>query len=124
MAKTIEVYEADGVTLAAASYDEGTIRDGAASTPRMLVFKNTSTADETLVNCRFTIVPSGANDGDEYLQMAADDDGIPGAWGNAHILVGDLPVNTLIPLWVRFSAPAGTSQIGNPRAASVRLEEA
>jgi hypothetical protein len=72
MAKQATKYLSDGVTPAGASADEGTVRDGQATTPRRLWWKNTSTASETLVNTRFRRVQAGANDGYNFLQIAAD----------------------------------------------------
>jgi len=72
MAKQVTKYESDGVTPAAASYDEGSILDGAQTTPRRIWWKNSSTASETLQNCRFRRVQSGANDGLDFLEIAQD----------------------------------------------------
>jgi len=72
MAKQVTRYESDGVTSAQNSYDEGSVLDGAQTTPRRIWWKNTSTASETLQNCRFRRVQSGANDGLDFLQIAQD----------------------------------------------------
>ena len=72
MAKQVTKYQSDGVTPAAASYDEGSVLDGAQTTPRRIWWKNTSTASEILQNCRFRRVQSGANDGLNFLQTAQD----------------------------------------------------
>jgi len=72
MAKQVTKYESDGATPAASSYDEGSVLDGAQTTPRRIWWKNTSTAAEILESCRFRRVQSGANDGLTFLQIAAD----------------------------------------------------
>ena len=72
MAKQVTKYESDGVTPAQSSYDEGSVLDGAQTTPRRIWWKNTSTASEVLSNCRFRRVQSGANDGLSFLRIAAD----------------------------------------------------
>ena len=72
MAKQVTKYESDSVTPAASSYDEGSVLDGAQTTPRRIWWKNTSTASETLQNCRFRRVQSGANDGLDFLEIAQD----------------------------------------------------
>ncbi len=72
MAKVIERYESDAVTPASASYDEGVVVDGAATTPRRDWWKNASTAAETFASCKFEIQQVGANDGDDFAQMAPD----------------------------------------------------
>jgi len=72
MAKQVTKYESDGVTPAQSSYDEGSVLDGAQTTPRRIWWKNTSTASETLQSCRFRRVQSGANDGLDFLEIAQD----------------------------------------------------
>jgi len=72
MAKQVTKYESDGVTPAQSSYDEGSVLDGAQTAPRRIWWKNTSTASETLQNCRFRRVQSGANDGLDFLEIAQD----------------------------------------------------
>ncbi len=72
MAKQVTKYESNGVTPAAASYDEGSLLDGAQTTPRRIWWKNTSSAAETLQSCRFRRVQSGANDGLNFLEIAPD----------------------------------------------------
>jgi len=72
MAKQVTKYESDGVTPAEASYDEGSVLDGAQTSPRRIWWKNTSTASETLSNLRFRRVQSGANDGLNFLEIAQD----------------------------------------------------
>jgi len=72
MAKQVTKYESDGVTPAESSYDEGTIRDGEASTPRRIWWANTSTASETLESCQLAREAIGANDGLSFLQIAPD----------------------------------------------------
>ncbi len=72
MAKQVTRYESDGVTPAQSAYDEGTVRDGQATTPRRIWWRNTSTASEMLENCRFRRVQSGANDGLYFLEIAQD----------------------------------------------------
>ena len=72
MAKQVNKYESDGVTPAQSSYDEGSVLDGAQTTPRRIWWRNTSTAAETLQNCRFRRVQSGANDGLDFLEIAQD----------------------------------------------------
>jgi len=124
MAKQVTKYETDQTTPAADSYDEGTIRDGEASTPRRTWWKNTSTASEVLEDCQFVIEAVGANDGDEFLQIAPDVAGSPGAWTTSPIVIGDMAVNDWAACWMRYNVPADTSQVGNPRRAYVRFEEA
>lgn len=72
MAKVIERYESDGITLAEASYDEGSVVDGAATIARRAWWKNASTAAEIFESCLFTIEPVGANDGDDFAEIAPD----------------------------------------------------
>ncbi|MFB3883533.1 MAG: hypothetical protein ACE149_19885 [Armatimonadota bacterium] len=72
MAKQVTRYESNGVTPAAASYDEGSVLDGAQTTPRRIWWKNTSSVAEVLQNCRFRRVQSGANDGLNFLEIAPD----------------------------------------------------
>ena len=72
MAKQVTKYESDGLTPAEASYDEGTVKDGEATTPRRIWWKNTSSASEMLKSCRFRRLQSGANDGLTFLQIAPD----------------------------------------------------
>jgi len=72
MAKQVTKYESDGATPAQSSYDEGSALDGAQTAPRRIWWKNTSTASETLHNCRFRRVQSGANDGLDFLEIAQD----------------------------------------------------
>jgi hypothetical protein len=72
MSKQVARYESDGVTPAQASYDEGSVLDGAATTPRRLWWKNISTASEILDNCRFRRLQFGTNDGLDFLQIADD----------------------------------------------------
>lgn len=72
MAKQVTKYESNGVTPAATSYDEGSVLDGAQTTPRRIWWKNTSSATETLQSCRFRRVQSGANDGLSFLEIAPD----------------------------------------------------
>ncbi len=124
MAKQVTKYESDQVTLAEDSYDEGTVLDGATTTPRRIWWKNTSTASETLENCRFVIEAVGANDGDEFLEIAPDNSGVPGTWTTDPIVIGDMAVNDWAACWMRYNYPAGTPQVGNPRRAYVRFEEA
>jgi len=72
MAKVIERYESDAETLAQENYDEGTVVDGDATTPRRGWWKNASTAAEIFESCRFAIEQVGANDGDDFVQIAPD----------------------------------------------------
>lgn len=72
MAKVIERYESDGETLAQETYDEGTVVDGGATTPRRAWWKNGSTAEEAFESCKFAIEQVGANDGDDFVQIAPD----------------------------------------------------
>jgi len=72
MAKQVNRYESDGITLAQSSYDEGSVHDGESSTPRRTWWKNASTEGEALEGCQLEIEPVGENDGDDYLQMALD----------------------------------------------------
>jgi len=72
MAKQVTKYESDGITPAQASYDEGSVLDGAATTARRIWWKNTSTASEILESCRLRRVQAGANDGLDFLQIAPD----------------------------------------------------
>jgi len=72
MAKVIERYESDGETLAQANYDEGTVVDGGSTTPRRAWWKNASTGAETFQSCKFSIEQVGANDGDDFVQIAPD----------------------------------------------------
>ena len=48
MAKAVERYAGDGVTAAEATYNEGSVSDGAATAPRRGWWKNASTAGEPL----------------------------------------------------------------------------
>ncbi len=72
MAKVIERYESDGETLAQETYDEGTVLDGATTTPRRAWWKNASTGAEVFESCKFAIEQVGANDGDDFVQIAPD----------------------------------------------------
>lgn len=72
MAKVVERYESDGETLAQETYDEGTVVDGGATTPRRAWWKNASTASEVFESCKFAIEQVGANDGDDFMQIAPD----------------------------------------------------
>jgi hypothetical protein len=72
MAKEVTRYAGDGVTPAESVYDEGSVQDGSSTTPRRIWWKNASTASETLQNCRFRRVQSGANDGLNFLEIAPD----------------------------------------------------
>jgi hypothetical protein len=49
--------------------------------------------------------------------------GAAGTWGAADITVGDMAVGDYAACWMRYDVPIGTSQVGNPRAADVRLQE-
>ncbi|MFB3883254.1 MAG: hypothetical protein ACE149_18455 [Armatimonadota bacterium] len=49
--------------------------------------------------------------------------GSPGTWQTAALLVGDMAVGDYLGVWARFVAPAGASQLGNPRQAYLRFEE-
>ncbi len=49
--------------------------------------------------------------------------GSPGTWQTGALLVGDLAVGDYLGVWARFVAPAGASQLGNPRQAYLRFEE-
>ena len=123
MAKQITKYESDGITPAQSSYDEGTVKDGEATTPRRIWWKNTSSASETLESCRFRRAQVGANDGYQHLELAPDVDGAPGAWQTDPIVIGDLPVGDMVACWMRYVIPADTTQVGNPRRAWVQFEE-
>lgn len=124
MAKQVTLYESDQITPAETPHNEGSIRDGEASTPRRVWAKNTSTAGETLEACRWAIEALGANDGDDYLQIAPDLAGSPGTWTTDPIVIGDMAVNDLAAVWMRYNIPAGSTQVGNPRLAYVTFEEA
>ncbi len=50
--------------------------------------------------------------------------GSPGTWQTGPLALGDLAAGDCRACWVRFHVPAGASQIGNPRQAYVRFEEA
>ena len=49
--------------------------------------------------------------------------GTPGAWVATDIVLGTLAVGAFAACWMRYTVPAGTSQIGNPRRAYVTFEE-
>ena len=49
--------------------------------------------------------------------------GIPGAWADDDITLGTLAVDAFAACCMRYTVPAGTSQIGNPRRAYVTFEE-
>jgi len=124
VAESIVLYEAYTPTPveAAASYDEGTIADGADSAPRQFWVKNTSDGSEslTLQAAREAV---GTNDGIDLLQLAADDSGAPGTWGTAAVALGTLAVNGVATFWVRYHVPAATTQIGNPRQCNVVIQK-
>ncbi|MFB3880956.1 MAG: hypothetical protein ACE149_06815 [Armatimonadota bacterium] len=237
MANTVERYAGDGMTPAELTYNEGSISDGAATTPRRIWWKNASTAGEALSNCRCLREQLAGNDGYDFLEIAPDvpvpppaaahaapaagialeigyyeyavtfvtangettagvrcsvtttsgnqhvdlttipigpagtvarrlyrtevgavgdlllvaeiadnaattyhdetadvalgvpapalnTSGSPGAWQTGPLALGDLAVGDHRACWMRFTFPAGTSQIGNPRQAYVRFEEA
>ncbi len=54
---------------------------------------------------------------------ALNTSGSPGTWQTAAIAIGDLPAGEYAACWMRYSVPAGTPQIGNPRRALVRFRE-
>jgi hypothetical protein len=235
MGKQVSRYESDGSTPAQASYDEGSVQDGASTTPRRIWWKNASTEGETLEGCKLQIEPVGENDGADYLQIAPDvpveppgqpssalttgialeigyyehaitfvtangetpagtrrgitttsgnqkvqlssipvgpsgvtkrrvyrtavgggapkfvaeipdnttttyldqtpdaslgaapptlnTSGAPGTWTVSDITIGDLSVGAYAACWMRYSIPAGTSQVGNPRRGYVSFME-
>ena len=88
MAKQVTKYESDGVTPAESSYDEGSVLDGAQTTPRRVWWKNTSTASEMLQSCRFRRVQSGANDGVDFLEVAEDESLAPPGAPNLALAAG------------------------------------
>jgi hypothetical protein len=49
--------------------------------------------------------------------------GSPGTWTTDDITIGDLSAGAYVACWMRYSVPAGTSQIGNPRRANVTFRE-
>ncbi len=78
MSKQVTKYESDGSTPAQNSYDEGSVLDGAQTTPRRIWWKNTG--DESLSNTRFRRVAFGASDGLSFLEIADDQPlSVPGA---------------------------------------------
>lgn len=71
MAKAVTRYEGDFRTLMSGdTYDEGSVADNAATTPRRLVWKNTG--DEQLDSVLMRRQQVGANDGWTFLQIAED----------------------------------------------------
>ena len=123
MAKQVTKYEDDQSTPAEDSYDEGTVEDGAATTPRLIWWKNTSTSAEVLANCQLEIAQVGANDGYTMLEIAPDVVGSPGTWTTDPIVIGDMAVNDWAGCWMRYNVPSDTSQVGNPRRSYVRFRE-
>jgi len=114
MAKQVAKYESNGVTPAAASYDEGSVLDGAQTTPRRIWWKNTSTATETLQNCRFRRVQSGANDGMNFLETAPDTPlSAPGAPSLALAAGTELGIG-LYQYAVAFATANGETTPGTP----------
>jgi len=49
--------------------------------------------------------------------------GAPGTWTVSDITIGDLSVGAFAACWMRYSIPAGTSQVGNPRRGYVSFKE-
>ena len=115
MAKQVTVYESDGTTLAQETYDEGSVEDGAASTPRRLWWKNTSTSSETLADTRFRRVAVGANDGLDSLQIAEDDPlAAPGQPAGAAAAGSELEVG-LYKYAITFVTANGETTAGTER---------
>lgn len=70
----------------------------------------------------------------DYLDETPDDglgaapptlntSGSPGTWTTDDITFGDLSVGAYAACWMRYSVPAGTSQVSNPRRALVTFRE-
>lgn len=110
MAAILEIENDAGVAITSTNF--GAVDSGDDQELQFQV-KNVGTANATSV--QIVIQQLASNDGINYVQLAEDFSGNPGAYSPSAIVVGTLIPGAIKVFWVKVTAPSGASPTGNPR---------
>jgi len=94
------------------SYNFGAVAGGAYQQAK-LIAKNVGNQAASSVSLYAQRL--SANDGIDFVQIAPDVGGNPGAYQVGSLVVGDLAADTEYAFWVKVTIPTGTTPAGNPR---------
>ena len=101
------------------SYNYGSI-GGGISEARKFIAANSGNTDAASLSLFINRIAQ--NDGVDFVQIAPDVAGNPGAFSSAALVVGALAAGASVPFWVQVTVPVGTSPFGNPRQFNVIAE--
>jgi hypothetical protein len=110
MSAILEIENDAGTPITSANF--GAVNGGAYQQLKF-VLKNIGTDSATSV--QLSIAQLAANDGINFVTMATDIAGNPGAFSSAAINVGTLVAAAIFTFWLRVTVPTGATPAGNPR---------
>ncbi len=110
MSAIIEIQNDAGTPVT--SYNLGAVAGGANQAAKFIA-KNTGNQSATSVSIYAQRLAS--NDGFDFVQIAPDVGGNPGAYQTTALSIGTLIADAEYVFWVKVTIPSGTTPAGNPR---------
>lgn len=85
-------------------------------------FQVENIGDQDATSAILSAVRLAANDGVDFVLLAPDAGGNPGAYSSTPLSIGDLAPGDIVPFWVKVTVPVGTTPAGNPRQFEVVVD--
>jgi len=117
MSASVELQSDAGVPITVWNFGAVT---GGAFTEQKFIAKNVGTdpADSVLIYAQRLV----QNDGIDFITIAPDVAGNPGAYQTGSLNVGTLAADDEYAFWVKVTVPGGTTPQGNPRQFTTLVE--
>ncbi len=110
MSAQVEIESDAGASLT--SWNFGAVPGGSTQMQKFIA-KNIGNQDATSVSIYASRL--GGNDGLDFVQLALDASGNPGAFSKGTLNIGTLVAGASIYFWAEVVVPAGVTPAGNPR---------
>lgn len=85
-------------------------------------FRVENIGDQDATSTIISAVRLASNDGVDFVQIAPDVAGNPGAYASAPLSLGTVAPSDIVNFWVKVAVPGGTTPAGNPRQFDIVLD--
>lgn len=117
MPSTLQFQDSSGTPITSESF--GSIAGSASQQQR---FRCVNIGDQPSTSVFISANRLASNDGVDFVFLALDSAGNPGAYNAQPLPLGDLAPGDIVFFWVKVTVPNGTTPSGNPRQFDVLVD--
>lgn len=110
MSSTLQLQDDAGAPIT--SWNFGAINGGASSQQK---FRVANVGDQSATSVELSASRIASNDGLDFVLLALDSGGNPGAYASTAIQIGTIAALAYVEFWIKVLVPSGATPAGNPR---------